>query len=212
MGLRMPSGRSVLVVALLAALAACDGGGGDGEPPPLGGTGTVRDDFSAMQSRLDGLFNTSFTPPDNAIPASGTAEFRGFMKVDVSGSTVPIDLSGNARITADFGAGTLVGTAQDFEGLQGNTVSAYAGTVSFVDGRIGRSAVPLAGEQPNDVRLGYKGSLNGAGNLVTLDGETFGKLKGSPIQGLVASSAPGETVTIGAQQVGATVTIVAEIP
>jgi hypothetical protein len=58
--------------------------------------------------------------------------------------------------------------------------------------------VPQAGEQPNDVRLGYEGSLNGAGNLVTLDGEAFGKLKGAPIQGLVASSAPGETVTIGA--------------
>jgi hypothetical protein len=211
MGLGLPSGRSVVAAALLAALAACGDGDSDSDPPVLGGGGDIREDFTAMQDRLDQLFNTSFTPPDNAIPTSGTAEFRGFMKVDVAG-TDPIDLTGTARITADFGAGTLVGSAQDFEGLEGNRVSDYAGTVTFVDGRVGRSPVPQAGEQPNDVRLGYQGSLNGAGNLVTLDGAAFGKLKGSPIQGLVAASAPGETVTVGATQVGATVTIVAETP
>jgi hypothetical protein len=54
---------------------------------PLWAGAHVRDDFTAMQGRLDQLFNTSFTPPDNAIPASGTAEFRGFMKVDVAGTT-----------------------------------------------------------------------------------------------------------------------------
>jgi hypothetical protein len=210
MGLGVPSGRSVVAAALLAALAACGDGDSDNDPPPLGG-GDVREDFTAMQGRLDQLFNTSFTPPDNAIPASGTAEFRGFMKVDVAG-TDPIDLTGTARITADFGAGTLVGSAQDFEGLQANRVSDYAGTITFVDGRVGRSPVPQAGEQPNDVRLGYEGSLTGAGNLVTLDGAAFGKLKGAPIQGLVAASPPGETVTVGATQVGATVTIVAETP
>ena len=211
MGLGIASLRSVLAVTLVTGVAACGGGDGDVTPPPIG-DGDIREDFTAMQERLDTLFNTAFLPPDNAIPSSGTAEFRGFMKVDVTGASVPIDLTGTARITADFGASTLTGSATDFEGLEGNVVSAYSGTIDFVDGRIGRSAVPLAGEQPNDVRLGYQGSLDGDDKLVTLDGEAFGKLKGSPIQGLVAASAPGETVTIGGVETEANVTIIAETP
>ena len=211
MGLGIASLRSVLAVTLVTGVAACGGGDGDVTPPPIG-DGDIREDFTAMQERLDTLFNTAFLPPDNAIPTSGTAEFRGFMKVDVTGASVPIDLTGTARITADFGASTLTGSATDFEGLEGNVVSAYSGTIDFVDGRIGRSAVPLAGEQPNDVRLGYQGSLDGDDKLVTLDGEAFGKLKGSPIQGLVAASAPGETVTIGGVETEANVTIIAETP
>ena len=211
MGLGIASLRSVLAVTLVTGVAACGGGDGDVTPPPIG-DGDIREDFTAMQERLDTLFNTAFLPPDNAIPTSGTAEFSGFMKVDVTGASVPIDLTGTARITADFGASTLTGSATDFEGLEGNVVSAYSGTIDFVDGRIGRSAVPLAGEQPNDVRLGYQGSLDGDDKLVTLDGEAFGKLKGSPIQGLVAASAPGETVTIGGVETEANVTIIAETP
>jgi hypothetical protein len=211
MGPGRPSLRIVIAATLMTGLAACGGGNADSEPPQFG-DGDIREDFTAMQERLDGLFNTAFLPPDNAIPTSGTAEFRGFMKVDIAGATVPIDLTGTAVLTADFGASTLTGSATDFEGLEGAVVSAYSGTVDFVDGRIGRSAVPLAGEQPNDVRLGYQGSLDGAGKLVTLDGEALGKLKGSPIQGLVASSAPGETVNVDGVDTEANVTIIAETP
>ena len=211
MGPGRPSRRIMIAVTLMTGLAACGGGDGDSEPPQLGDA-DIRADFTAMQERLDGLFNTAFLPPDNAIPTSGTAEFEGFVKVDITGATVPVDLTGVASITADFAASTLTGSATGFQGLEGGAVSDYSGTIEFVDGRIGRSAVPLAGEQPNDVRLGYRGTLDGNGRAVALDGEALGKLKGSPIQGLVASSAPGETVRLDGVDTEANVTIIAETP
>lgn len=201
------SGRSVVAAALLAALAACGDGDSDSDPPSLGGGEGIADDFASMQGRLDALL-----PTDGDLPASGTAEFRGFMNVSIGDASVPLVLTGDAEIVADFASGSLNGSAQNFEGLNGNIVSSYAGSVTFVDGRIGQSPVPQAGEEANDVRLGYRGSLNGGGNLVTLDGEAVGKLRGTPIAGLAAESLPGETVTVGATQRAATVTIVAETP
>jgi len=46
---------------------------------------------------------------------------------------------------------------------------------------------------------------------VELDGDVTGKLKGTPIRGLLASSAPGETETLNGATVGATVAVAAEI-
>jgi hypothetical protein len=64
---------------------------------------------------------------------------------------------------------------------------------------------------PNDVRFGYVGALSGQGNLVELDGNMSGKLKGTPIRGILADTAPGETEILNGSVVGVTGAVAAEI-
>lgn len=192
-------------IALLA-LAACD----DGDAPGLGGgTVTTGASFAEMQSRLEALPESPFAPGSNVIPVTGTAIYEGFMNVDVRGASEPFQLTGSTRITADFGASTLTGEASDFELRRGSLVSSASGTVNFQNGVIGQVGTPLTGD-PNDVRLGYVGSVTAPGTVVVLNGEAVGKLRGDPIQGLLAESADGHTVRLNGTDVAADVTIVAE--
>jgi hypothetical protein len=206
----MTTGRQVVrgfagLVALLA-LAACD----DGDAPGLGGgTVTTGANFAEMQSRLEALPDSPFAPGSNVIPVTGTAVYDGFMNVNVRGAPEPFQLTGTTRITADFGASTLTGEATDFELRRGNLVSSASGTVNFQNGTIGQVGTPLSGD-PNDVRLGYVGTLNSSATVVVLDGEAVGKFRGAPIQGLLAESADGHTVLLNGTDVTADVTIVAE--
>jgi hypothetical protein len=127
----------------------------------------------------------------------------------VRGAPEPFQLTGTTRITADFGASTLTGEASDFELRRGNLVSSASGTVNFQNGTIGQVGSPLTGD-PNDVRLGYVGTLNSTATVVVLNGEAVGKFRGAPIQGLLAESADGHTVLLNGTAVTADVTIVAE--
>jgi hypothetical protein len=204
MALRWRSGRGLAAAAALLALAACDGDGGTGS---LGGGSTGPDSFADMKERLDKLPDTPFAPPGNAIPNTGTAVFNGYMNVNITGAADPFQLTGITRITADFANSTLSGDATAFEAQRGTLVSTYGGTITFENGRIGR--VGLTGD-PNDVRLGYTGSLSAPASVVVLNGEAAGKLKGAPIQGLVAESAPGEVVRLNGTDAAARITIVAE--
>lgn len=198
--------RGIAGVLVLLAAAACD----DGDAPGLG-DGTVTNDtnFAEMRSRLEALPESPFAPGSNVIPARGTAVYEGFMNVDVSGAAEPFQLTGSARITADFGASTLTGEAADFELRRGTLLSSASGTVNFVNGTIGQVGTPLTGD-PNDVRLGYVGTVTTPGTVVVLNGEAAGKLRGAPIQGLLAESADGHTVRLNGTDVAAGVTIVAE--
>jgi hypothetical protein len=206
----MTTGRQVVLgfaggVALLA-LAACD----DGDPPGLGGgTVTTGANFAEMQSRLEALPESPFASGSNVIPARGTAVYDGFMNVDVRGASDPFQLTGTTRITADFAASTLTGQASDFELRRGSLVASASGTVNFQNGTIGQVGTPLTGD-PNDVRLGYVGTVTTPGTVVALNGEAAGKFRGAPIQGLLAESVDGHTVRLNGTDVAADVTIVAE--
>lgn len=210
--------RAAMIAVVGLSLAAC-GGGSDGDemqPGPNTGGGTVVPDltaeFGAMQTRLSpgNVFNTAFTPPDNAIPSTGTATFAGFANVSVTQAGAPLVLIGPANVEIDFGTRNLTGSATGFSGVEGSSIAAYSGTVTFLNGRIGQDLAPPTTQQPNDVRLGYSGALTGDGNTVGLAGQAEGKLKGSPIKGLVATSAGGETVTLNGARAPATFTLVAE--
>jgi hypothetical protein len=211
--------RGAAIGLLGLAVSAC-GGGSDGEdtlpgPNTGGGTTVVPDltsQFEAMQTRLSppNVFNTAFLAPDNAIPTSGTATFSGFANVNIAQTGAPLVLTGPATVQIDFGTQNLTGSATGFSGVEGSTIAAYAGTVTFLNGRIGRDQSPPTPQQPNDIRLDYSGVLTGDGNIVGLAGNASGKLKGSPIRGLVAESAAGETVTLNGALAPAEFTLVAE--
>jgi hypothetical protein len=198
--------RGVAGALALLALAACD----DGDAPGLGdGTVTNGTAFAEMQSRLEALPESPFDAGSNVIPVTGTAVYEGFMNVNVTGASDPFELTGTTRITADFAASTLTGEATDFELRRGTLLSSASGTVTFQDGRIGQTGTPLTGD-PNDVRLGYVGTVTAPGNVVVLNGEATGAFRGAPIQGLLAESADGETVRLNGTDVAADVTIAAE--
>jgi hypothetical protein len=190
----------------LLALAACD----DGDAPGLGGgTVTTGASFAEMQSRLEALPESPFAPGSNVIPVTGTAVYEGFMNVDVSGAQDPFQLTGTTRITADFGSRTVSGEATDFELRRGNLLSTANGTVAFVNGEIG-PVVATATQSPNDVSLGYVGTVSSSGAVVVMNGEAAGKFRGAPISGLLAESADGATVALNGTDVAARVTIAAE--
>lgn len=206
----MTRGRQVVrglgAVLVLVAVAGCD----DGDAPELGG-GTITNgtSFADMQSRLEALPESPFAPGSNVIPVRGTAVYEGFMNVDVSDATDPFQMTGAARITADFGTRTLSGQATDFELRRGNLLSSATGTITFFDGEIG-PVVATATESPNDVSLGYVGTVSSAGDVVFMNGQATGKFRGAPISGLLAESADGETVELNGTDVAARVTIAAE--
>ncbi len=139
------------------------------------------EDFAAMSSRLGSLHNTGYAGQPGQVPASGRATFTGHAGFVFATAPVPLALLGDARISIDFGSGELSGTANNFFGDGGGMVGDYAGSVAFVNGRVGSPV-------PNDIGFDYVGALTGQGNSILLDGRATGKLKGTPIQGLLASS------------------------
>jgi hypothetical protein len=154
--------------------------------------------------------NTAFLAPNNAIPASGSASFTGFVNVAVASAPDPLDLTGRATVNVNFGTRNLTGSATGFEGVAGGSTSDYAGTITFLNGRIGRDEATPTTQRPNDVRLDYVGALVGDGNTIVLDGSASGKLKGSPIRGLTAFSDTAATVTVNGSPTTAPFTLVAE--
>ena len=204
----------IAVLGLMLAACGC-GSGSDDEgivvPPAV--VPDLTTNYEAMLTRMSppNVFNTAFLAPDNAIPTTGGATFTGFVNVNVSQAASPINLTGPATVAIDFDTRNLTGSATGFSGVEGTAVSAYSGTIDFRDGRIGRDESTPTAQQLNDIRLDYVGALDGDGNAVALDGSASGKLKGSPIRGLVANSASGETVTLNGAGTPASFTLVAEI-
>lgn len=193
-----------MAIASVCGIAACGDGGSD-----ILNADRVAD-FAAMSDRLGDLFNTGYTGQPGEVPSSGTAAFEGYAGFVLDTGTAPLTLIGDVTIEVDFAARDLTGEMTDFFGDGGGRLGDYTGKVAIVDGEIGFD-VPRGTTVPNDVRFGYAGALTGQGNLVELDGNVTGKLKGTPIQGLLASSAPGETEVVNGSVVGATVAVAAEI-
>jgi hypothetical protein len=191
--------------ALLIVLGAC----GDTDGSGLSNEDRVAD-FAAMSDRLGSLFNTAYTGEPGEVPSSGTANFQGFAGFVLDTGAVPLTLIGDTAMSVDFGSRKLTGEMTNFFGDSGGALADYTGKVAIVGGEIGFD-VPRGTTVPNDVRFGYAGALSGQGNLVELDGAMSGKLKGTPIRGILANTAPGETEILNGSVVGVTGAVAAEI-
>jgi hypothetical protein len=177
--------------AIILVLAGCgDGGGDDDAPAPLSGQA------AALTERLDreAPFNTGFTGQPGQMPTSGSATFTGFASLDVQGAR-PVELTGRATLTADFGNATIIGAATGFEDERNGNLARYGGTISFVNGSIGKSAA-VPGSVPNDIRFRYEGTLSAPGTEVVVGGDATGKFRGTPIKGLVAASPAGAVAEV----------------
>jgi hypothetical protein len=201
--------RVALTLSILA-VAGCGDGGSDTAPPPVG---TLAEQAETMLARLDrnALFNTGFTGQPGEMPVTGTAEFQGFAGLAV-GAAGPGDLTGRARLTVDFGAKTLTGSATGFEAENAGSPVAYNGTLAFLNGTIGQlPSVP--GSVPNDIRFRYEGTLTGPGTEVVVASDATGKFRGTPIKGMLAASAStaAAVARVDGVEVPAPFALVAEI-
>lgn len=193
----------------ILALAACGNGGSDAAAP----VGTLAEQAETMLARLDrnALFNTGFTGQPGEMPVTGTAAFEGFAGLAI-GAAGPGDLTGRARLSVDFAAKTLTGSASAFEAENGGTPIPYSGTVTFADGAIGQSpSVP--GSVPNDIRFRYEGTLTAPGTEVVVGSDATGKFRGTPIKGMRAASAStaAAVARVNGVEVPAPFALVAEI-
>lgn len=202
---------SLSILALLAA-AACSsssstGGGtageGDGGTLANGDSGLTFADLAAATATAGNVDAIAFAaavdnlvadvadvdgrPLDDynftafvSVPDTGTATYSGLINVN-AGPTA--NLSAGLSLDADFAAASL--TAEQttaFYGINAGTLEAYTGDLAFSNGVIGARGVE------NAARLDIAGTLTGGANVVTVDGEIFGRLVGTPIVGISANT------------------------
>jgi hypothetical protein len=224
--------------ASLLLLAACGGGSGSAAGVTQSATGpTAQSDpvdyfnqvvgpgYQQYESDLVGNSYTGTTGLPNTafkgMPTGGTATYRGYALViaNADGTVAgqpKIGVEGTATLTADFGNGTLAGSATNFVGT---TISGkdsktgayqlakapayYAGTVTIKDGCIGVATACSNVTRPNEFSANYSGTLTGEGNKITTNGQVLGEFKGTPIQGAVLGTNTGATTLNGAAVPGA---------
>ncbi len=209
--MRAVRGFAGLLVAGLV-LSGC-GGGGAGSGGGGGGLLTEEERilaFGDMSGQLNGLFNTGYTGQPGEVPSSGDATFTGYAAIVLDTTPEELGLLGDATVQIDFGTQVLTGQVVDIFGTSGSGFADYAGTIGLQNGEVGYDT-PRGDTVPNDIRFRYVGSLSGDGNTILLDGDAAGKLKGTPIQGLVAQNLPGDTSLVNLVPVGTTFVLVARI-
>lgn len=162
----------------LLLLSACGGGGSDGRLP----TDLLNDRVlsgAALATRVDDLGGTAF----KEMPTTGAGNFRGVaeLTVDRTSKIHPdgLNMIGDATMTADFGAGRVTGTVDNFQGVEvgkNKPVVAYA-----VDGKVavGGKASEIGAAGPNRFTTDYAGTLaiKGTGDVDVagrLDGQFVG--------------------------------------
>jgi len=205
-------------IALVATLAAC-GGGSDGNgagggtlsdgdktlapKPPILLTGSAFDRFASYSTAFDAYeteklaqFHTAFID-GVSFPTTGTADFEGLWKNTLDAAGTPTVLIGVADMDADFAAKTFSGEATDFVGqIDGGATAAYAGTVTLLNGEIGKDGPTTA---QNDLRFNYAGTLTGNSQVVELSGSNNlnGKFLQTPITGIEATGSGTATINGG---------------
>jgi hypothetical protein len=208
--------RTALSLLALIAVAACSGGSSSGGGTAgAGGAGSSANGDSDLV--FDGIAGASATASDadavafaaglvdfqsdvadvdgrplddynftafTGVPDNSTANFSGLINVN-AGPTA--DLSAGLSIVANFGNETMLATqTTDFYADNAGTLQQYDGTLSFDTGRIGARGIA------NSARLDIDGTLTGGGNTVTVDGEIFGALVGTPVVGISANTTVAE--------------------
>ena len=140
----------VFIIGLM--LAGCGGGGGGDDG---GGGGDTPDDgpvidprfaridaYEAQTLRVLGdplLGIAGLTPtPEASLPVTGSAVFNGSATAGVEDPAATLVLYGDAAVTVQFGAGTVLGTMDNFFGTNaaGDVVD-YGGSISVDDGTVG---------------------------------------------------------------------------
>lgn len=176
--------------------------------------------YNSYHDELYGDTYTGATAMANTttMPTTGTATYTGYAAVagnyDNAVTTQPnIVAVGTAELSADFGTGSLSGSATNFVGgpfgppdpKTGNRtptakVQYYAGTVTVSNGCIGTANGCSNVTQPYQVSANYKGTLTGGGNTVAVSGQALGDFKGTSAQGVTLLTNTG-TVTLNGAKV-----------
>lgn len=174
----------------LTALAAC-GGGSSGD----GGGGGDFEFPTGYDARLDASRQlneaANATAPTAAMPATGSASYNGYAALGgTDGTGTEVDLLGNARLTANFAAGTFGGTVDGFQGRHGSAaVGDYSGSLAVTGGNIG-------GIVANGAEAGMAGTLTRDGTAITVDAGLFGQFNGDNAKYLVLGLGGASTVQI----------------
>ena len=150
---------------------------------------TARDSGDLAQ-RVEALPGTAY----RAVPTTGSARFGGYAFAEVRTPDGPKRLIGDARLTLDFGRGTVRGRADDFFEAARSNRSSVSGKVLFGErsSRIGASAgSPNAA--PNTFAASTTGALKIDGRAYRIGDGVTGRLVGtrvrpaaglSPVRGL----------------------------
>ncbi|MDE3079837.1 MAG: hypothetical protein KGI94_07385 [Paracoccaceae bacterium] len=227
--------QKISALLLMALLAGCGGGGG-----AVGGTASntaaptaASDPVSytnavlgpGYQTDLDTLVGDPFdgttgTPNSafKAIPTSGTATYAGFALIGINrANTLPgaprLTIEGTSTLAADFGAGSITGSATNFVGEptgDQNTTTGkfpalaaptyFPGTISMT-GCIGTQN-GCSATRPNQVAVTYTGQLSNGTYAVSTSGSTTGDFKGTPIKGIAITDGGATYIVNGTAEPG----------
>lgn len=226
--------RRVTAVVALGLLAGCGGGdGGAGTASnPVGPTAAgdpVAFNNSVInpgyQADLDSLVGDPFdgttgTPNSafKAIPTSGTATYTGYALLGINrANSQPgaprLTIEGTSTLAADFGAGSITGSATNFvggpTGDQNTTTGKFPelspptyfpGSLTLT-GCIGTQN-GCSATRPNQVAVTYTGQVSNGTYAVSTSGSTTGDFKGTPIKGIVITDGASTYIVNGTAEPG----------
>ena len=151
---------------------------------------TAFNEFAALKQAqpVDSPANTAW----KAIPSTGTADFTGRMFVFAGDPDREGILAvATTALTADFANDTISASHETFYGTEAGRIVRYDGEIAITQGRIGASV-------PNDVGFQINGTLESDTKLFTLDGALTGKLKATPLRGILATAEDDPDIIVDA--------------
>jgi len=158
-------------------------------------------------ANLIGLSTLDATPDLN-MPPAGSADFSGFMTVNID----PSDrFSAEMTLNLDFDNNTIEASNGQFFRLQENPdlVTAYTGDLLFIRGAIGEDAV-------NDLDLDARGTLAHDDSRLHVSANLSGMLLGENAEGLILRTPVGFgerfTVTLDGEMMENTNVIISAMP
>ena len=176
----------------VATLAACSGGSANGPAPSR---------VDAAEALFEGLENLHGTAWEQ-MPQNGSASFTGVAGVVIDPVEArdddDINIIGDARVTADFAAGTVTGRVTNMQGIIGNTDENPADEDLFdVTGRLQIGAISSGigrndGRAPNAFRTDIRGKVTTPDDSYFVHADLEGRFLGTdpnraqPIKGLAA--------------------------
>lgn len=187
----------VMLTIVATILTACGGGST--------GTTSLEELVARGQSlsdRFDGVDGDGFTlTPDSGLQRSGSAGFSGvavaIQAPDLDSDVFDFAAIGATRLTVDFGAGTVVGSADHFYEVDDTDIAGFENiTGTAISGQIGYTLDLAAGEDNF-----YEGSATGSltavnGDVITVNAGAAGGLIG-PVGEAFAVEAFDEINTVG---------------
>lgn len=178
--------KTTLAIFAIVGMAACGGSStGNNGSGAGGGTGGafVFENKVAFEALQD-ITTFTFTP---AADVPGTADYAGFVQISSLDNAVPAIVGTEAVGVANFsvdlsGAGTLTGSATDFQDRAGT----YTGTLDITSGGIGPDTVSPS----STIATGEIGGTltRETGEVIVIDGAVEGRFFGDGGAMLVGST------------------------